>query len=130
MAAFYLDENIAVDLAPLLRERGDSVATAGEERRLGAPDPHQLLYAATRGWTLLTHNRHDFRLLHAAWLLWGQSWGDPPAHAGLLIIEQVRGTSLADLAARIHAFASDRETVLTNALSDWRPVTGWRRYHQ
>ncbi|HEX5504631.1 MAG TPA: DUF5615 family PIN-like protein, partial [Thermomicrobiales bacterium] len=61
MAAFYADENIALGLAPALRRYGHSVTSTAEEHRLGAPDPHQLFYAAERGWTLITHNRRDFR---------------------------------------------------------------------
>jgi hypothetical protein len=56
MAAFYLDEDVSLRLARLLIDRGHHVATTDEEGRKGAPDARQLLYAAARGWTLLTNN--------------------------------------------------------------------------
>ena len=130
MVALYLDENVAVEVALLQRQYNHSVASTVEERRLGAPDPHQLLHAATRGWTFITHNRHDFHLLHTAWHLWGQEWDTPKAHAGILIIEQLRWRSIGDLARLIHEFVTDSNTVLTNTLFDWKPTTGWRPYHQ
>jgi Domain of unknown function (DUF5615) len=128
MAAFYLDENVAVELALLLRQWGHSVTTTAEEHRLGAPDPHQLLHAAVRGWTFVTHNRHDFRLLHDAWHLWSSEWRVAQLHGGILIIEQMRWRSLTDLARIIHDFVSDSDVALANALFDWKPLTGWIRY--
>jgi hypothetical protein len=68
MAAFYFDEDVPEDLVPLLTERGHIVATTRSEGRKGAPDPRQLLYAAGRGWILVTLNRGDYRLLHDACL--------------------------------------------------------------
>lgn len=129
MSALYLDENVAVELASLLRQRGHSVATTAEEHRLGAPDPHQLLHAATRGWTFVTHNRHDFRLLHTAWHLWANDWQVARRHAGILCIEQMRWRSLTDLAQIVHDFVGVGSADLTNTLFDWRPSTGWIRYH-
>lgn len=130
MAALYFDENIALELAPLLRQRRHSVTSTAEERRLGAPDPHQLLYAAERNWTFLTHNRRDFRLLHTAWLLWSDAWHSPRQHSGILIVEQLRWRSLTDLARLIHDFVTDSDVDLANALFDWRPATGWGRYRR
>ena len=130
MAAFYADKNIALALVPVLRQFGHSVVSTAEERRLGAPDPHQLLYAAKRGWTLLTHNRHDFQLLHIAWLYWSNQWGVPRRHAGIAIVEQVRGQSVADLAQTVHAFVTGRNPALANSLYDWKPTTGWRRFQR
>jgi len=48
MTAFYLDENVAVELAATLRHHGHGASTAADERRLEASDAHQLLYAAQR----------------------------------------------------------------------------------
>jgi hypothetical protein len=118
MAALYLDENVALELAALLRAKGHAVATTVEERRLGAPDPHQLLHAVARNWTFVTHNRHDFRLLHTAWHLWSNEWGSAHPHAGILVLEQMRWRSLADLAQVIHDFVSEREEELAGMLFD------------
>lgn len=130
MAAFYVDENIALGLAPALRYYGHSIASVAEERRLGAPDPHQLLYAAERGWTLITHNRRDFRLLHVAWLYWSNEWRVPRQHAGIIVVEQVRGQPTADLARIIHTFVTSSDVMLANALYDWKPTVGWAPFRQ
>lgn len=130
MAAFYIDENMTLELGPALRQYGHSVTSTAEERRLGAPDPHQLLHAAARGWAIITHNRNDFRLLHTAWLLWTNEWQIAPQHAGILIVEQVRRQPVSDLAQPIHDLVTNRDTTLANALYDWKPATGWVRFRQ
>ncbi|MDQ6909148.1 MAG: DUF5615 family PIN-like protein [Chloroflexota bacterium] len=56
-------------MARLLADRGHHVVTTDEEGSKGAPDARQLLYAAARGWTLLTNNADHYRLLHDAWLM-------------------------------------------------------------
>lgn len=130
MVAFYIDENVAVELATVLRRYGHSAATTGDERRLGASDAHQLLYTAQRNWILLTHNRYDFHLLHTAWLLWGDAWRNSQRHAGILIIEQTRRFSSVDLAHLINDFVANPKHQLTDALYDWKPTRGWTHYQQ
>jgi len=128
MAAFYLDEDVSEDLAPLLVERGHSVATTSSEGRKGAPDPRQLLYAAGCGWMFVTLNRSDYRLLHDAWLMWSHEWGASPSHAGILIAEHVRHVQLFTVAVAIHDLASLSDARLTKSLYDWNGRTGWRRW--
>lgn len=128
MAAFFLDEDVPEDLAPLLTERGHSIATTRTEGRKGAPDPHQLLSAAGRGWTLVTLNRGDYRLLHDAWLLWSHEWGVNPSHAEILIAEHVRRANFPVIATAIHDLASASDVRLANSLYDWRAAVGWRRW--
>ena len=127
MAALYTDENMALALEGLLRDYGHVVTSTFGEGRSGAPDPHQLLFAAERGWTLITHNRRDYRLLHDAWHLWSYAWSVSRRHAGILVLEQVIAQPVAELAALIHALGEDPATSLVNALYDWKPTTGWRR---
>lgn len=66
MASLYLDHDVAVRLVPSLAARGHSVRHARDEGQARAGDEAILLYAARQGWILVTHNRADFRLLHAA----------------------------------------------------------------
>jgi len=128
MAALYTDENVKLALEDELRPLGHAATSTFAERRLGAPDPHQLLYAAERGWTIITHNRRDFRLLHTAWLLWSHTWRVSRSHAGILVLEQIPDQPVADLARLIDAIVNDPATTLTNALYDWKPGTGWTRF--
>jgi hypothetical protein len=128
MASFYFDENMSLLLEMLLRVRGHLVSSTYGEGRLGSPDPHQLLFAADRGWILVTHNRRDLRLLHDAWHLWSHAWGTSRRHAGILVLDQVPGQPVEELAALIHALVHDPDVLLPNSLYDWRQATGWRRF--
>jgi Domain of unknown function (DUF5615) len=128
MAASYVDESMALRLEGLLRSRGHLVSSTYGEGRLGAPDPHQLLFAAQRGWVLVTHNRRDYRLLHHAWHHWSYAWGTTQRHARVLAHDQVPGQPVEELAALIHGLVVDPDVSLPNALFDWRRATGWRRF--
>ena len=70
MADFYLDNDVSLRLAPLLRSVGHRVTTTRELGLSAASDDAQLLTAARNGWILITHNRRDFMMLHDAWRTW------------------------------------------------------------
>ncbi|HLB46557.1 MAG TPA: DUF5615 family PIN-like protein [Anaerolineales bacterium] len=78
-ATSYLDEDVSVLVATLLRVRGYDVATARKEHMLGKPDEEQLTCAVSLGRCILTHNRGDFEQLHADCLASGKH------HAGIII---------------------------------------------
>lgn len=59
----YLDENIHVAVAEIVRSRGLKAVTSLEAGNNGKSDPEQLEYAAANGFALLTHNRVDFEQL-------------------------------------------------------------------
>jgi hypothetical protein len=59
----YLDEDVDVVIAELLRSRGFTATTTVAAGRQGASDEEQLIFAAEQGHTLLTHNRADFDAL-------------------------------------------------------------------
>jgi hypothetical protein len=128
MAAFYFDEDVPEDLVPLLTEHGHIVATTRSEGRKGAPDPRQLLYAAGRGWILVTLNRGDYRLLHDAWLMWSHQWSVSLSHAGILITAHVPRVEFSAITAAIHDLVSASDARLTNSLYEWNGRTGWRRW--
>ena len=56
----YLDEDVSVLVADLLRARGFSATTTQEAGNLGCSDVEQLEYATAHRQSLLTHNRVDF----------------------------------------------------------------------
>ena len=56
----YLDEDVDVLIADLLRARGFKVATTQEAGQLGNGDEEQLAYAADQEMAFFTHNRVDF----------------------------------------------------------------------
>ena len=59
----YLDEDVGVLLADLLRARGFVVTTTLEANNLGRTDRDQLEYAIKNRLALLTHNLPDFEAL-------------------------------------------------------------------
>jgi hypothetical protein len=75
----YLDEDVDVLIADLVRARGFRAATTQEERRVGADDDEQLAYAVSRQMAMLTHNRADYEALAQRYFLTGRS------HCGIII---------------------------------------------
>jgi predicted nuclease of predicted toxin-antitoxin system len=59
----YLDEDVSVLVADLVRARGFTALTTREAGQLHASDTEQLAYAVSRHKTFLTHNRADFEAL-------------------------------------------------------------------
>lgn len=73
MAAFYLDHNVALETARLLRKAGHSATTAREIGLAAVRDDEHLPRSASERRTLVTHNAGDFILLHDAWLRWSRA---------------------------------------------------------
>jgi hypothetical protein len=76
---FYLDEDVSVLVARLLRSRGFVAVTARESVNLTLDDTGQLREATARGLALLTHNRRDFEQLARDYAAAGQN------HCGIVI---------------------------------------------
>lgn len=89
----YLDEDVSVLVAQLLRPHGFEVLTTRDAQNLGRSDAAQLDFATEHQWTLLTHNRCDYELLHEAALR------EQRPHGGILIAS--RRASDFELARRI-----------------------------
>lgn len=75
----YLDEDVSILLAELLRPRGFDVLTSRDAHTLGQSDAAQLSFASAQQRALLTHNRADFEALHLAALR------DSRPHSGIII---------------------------------------------
>jgi hypothetical protein len=75
----YLDEDVDVLLAELLRDRGFVAITTREAGQLGVDDTAQLAYAVSQQKTFFTHNRADFEALAQTYFRAGQS------HYGIII---------------------------------------------
>jgi hypothetical protein len=122
VAAVYLDADVAVALAQLLRAAGNDAVTADDEGLKYARDTVQMLASWQRSRVLVTHNGKDFLDHYEAWQTWPPAWGvDAPRHPGLVIVSQ---TDINDLAAALIAFfAAERQ--LADRLYRWRPSDGW-----
>lgn len=69
----YLDEDVNVLIADLLRARGFDVITARDAGQLHATDAEQLAYTISQSRTLVTHNRTDFEELVQSYFDSGQT---------------------------------------------------------
>jgi hypothetical protein len=125
MAALYLDEDVPIALADLLRTRGHSASTTRDARRFGSPDPAQLLYAANGGLVLVTHNGGDFARLHDAWLTWARGWGVERAHGGIIALGRVLGKPPEDYADLVADRLAGLPLALADTLHRWHPQLGW-----
>src|SRR5215204_3200001 len=59
----YLDEDVDVNVAMLIRRRGFTATTTQEASMLRTSDAEQLAYSVENGNAILTHNRNDFLAL-------------------------------------------------------------------
>jgi len=75
----YLDEDVDVVIAAILRARGFGVTTTRAEGNLGANDATQLAHAAGKQMAVLTHNRHHFERLFEEYASSGRS------HSGIIV---------------------------------------------
>ena len=75
----YLDENISVVVAQILRSRGFAAITTQEAGNKGLSDENQLEFATIQGMTILTHDRVDFEELAKDYYANGKT------HQGILI---------------------------------------------
>jgi Domain of unknown function (DUF5615) len=127
VASFYLDHNVPQFATFYLRQRGHIASTARAQGLAGANDAEQLRFAARQNSILVSRNREDFELLHAAWISWAQEWRvvPTPQHAGILVIPD---RWLADqVATELDQFVR-AGLPLPNALFVWRAGRGWERY--
>lgn len=85
----YLDQDVSVLVADLVRSRGFFATTTLECGKLGVSDDKQLAYAATNGYELLTHNRDDFARLMDEYFKAGR------AHCGIIIAVRRREQEIA-----------------------------------
>lgn len=75
----YLDEDVSVLVAELLRVRGFTAQTTQDAARKNTEDEEQLAYAVSQGRALLTHNRDDFAALAHRY------FADGRKHYGIII---------------------------------------------
>lgn len=76
----YLDENVHVLIAKIVRSHGFKAITAQEAGRKGASDSEQLKYASENGFAILTHDRVDFEELANEYFVSGRN------HCGIIIL--------------------------------------------
>lgn len=93
--SLYLDEDVHIRVAQLIRSRGFSAMTTLEAGRLTSDDPAQLAYAAEHGMAIMTHNRTDFEDLAVEYFKAQRT------HGGIIIAHRRTPRELADRVLRI-----------------------------
>ena len=98
----YLDEDVDVLVAGLVRARGFGAMTTQEAGQIGKTDTEQLAFAASRQKTLLTHNRVHFEALAR------QYFEENKTHSGLIIAVRRKPQDLSyRLLALLNSFTVD-----------------------
>ncbi|HEV2349409.1 MAG TPA: DUF5615 family PIN-like protein [Terriglobia bacterium] len=75
----YLDEDVNVVLADLVRARGFRVTTTRAAGQMAMTDESQLAFAASQRKAILTHNRVDFEVLAQRY------FEEKKTHSGIII---------------------------------------------
>ena len=75
----YLDEDVNILIARLIRAKDFTSVTVSEVGRRGKADAEQLMYAVQNGYAILTHNRIDFEELAQEY------YADNKPHHGIII---------------------------------------------
>lgn len=98
----YLDEDVSVLIADLLRARGFSASTTVEAGNRGFSDREQLEYAIAQRRTLLTHNRADFEKLAK------EFFSEQRTHGGIIIaVRRLPGDITSRLLAILNSMTHD-----------------------
>jgi len=100
--SIYTDEDVTIELARAVRERGFSAQSAAEAGLLNADDSVHLASAAENGMALLTFNARDYLRLAKKYAEANQS------HAGIIISsEQYSRKRLGEILRLINSFTAD-----------------------
>ncbi len=102
---FYLDEDVDILIAELIRSQGFQAVTTDEVGRKGKSDPQQLEYAVSRQIVIVTHNRLDFEELAQKYFAESQT------HYGIIISVQRLPHEIAERLLKIlNDFTADEMT--------------------
>lgn len=91
----YLDEDVDVLVAELIRSQGFQAVTTNEVGRKGEKDPQQLEYAVSHKQAIVTHNRIDFEKLAQDYFINNQ------IHYGIIVAVQRRPHEITELLLKI-----------------------------
>jgi predicted nuclease of predicted toxin-antitoxin system len=91
----YLDEDVHLKVATILRQKGYDVISAHEVKNWSIQDFQQLEYAISQSRAIFTFNRGDFMKLHNEYIRSGQN------HYGIILSKQI---PLSDTIMRLNRF--------------------------
>lgn len=106
--SLYLDEDVRVLLAEVLRSRGYNVSHVLEVERTGKSDEEQLTYAIRHKKAIFTHNVRDFTILSESYAAQGKH------HFGIIVSEQISFSEL--LKRTLRFLSSNSKNTIRNKL--------------
>ncbi len=106
--SLYLDEDVRVLLAEVLRNRGYTVTHVLEADRNGKSDLEQLAYAVKHKMAILTHNIKDYVVLSKSYAKLGKN------HCGVIVSDQVPFSEL--LRRTLKFLSSNNKKLIKNKL--------------
>jgi hypothetical protein len=126
LANLYFDHNISRHVRLFLWDSSHDLVFTRDIGRSGSTDDAQFLFSVQAGRIFITHDRHDFRLLHDAWLTWSVAFGMVlPPHPGILVLDQAPPETLARALSGFLGATTPGE--LPNAIFWWHRHDGWRQ---
>jgi predicted nuclease of predicted toxin-antitoxin system len=98
--SLYLDEDVRVLLAEVLRNRGYTVTHVLEVARNGMCDREQLAYAVKHKMTILTHNIKDYVVLSKSYVELGKN------HFGIVVSDKLPFSELLRRTLKFMSFSN------------------------
>ncbi|WP_442891831.1 DUF5615 family PIN-like protein [Dissulfurispira sp.] len=92
----YTDEDLDIAVSKVLKLRGFEASTTIEHGKSGSSDEEQLVYAASIGSVLLTHNVQDFPRIHYEFMKHGKH------HSGILLLKNCLSERLSGAFCILH----------------------------
>lgn len=118
--AFYLDNDVAPQLAVLLAAMGYIATTARTHGNAALLDESQVIYAPAHGWVVVTHNYRDLRRIHHEWR------NDRRAHSGIVAVDQDAGRYDAeDYAGFMRELLTTPGIAFADQFHRWHRNRGW-----
>lgn len=111
----YLDEDIPIQLAKALRQRGVDVLTTQEAEMAESTDEQQVAFAAENQRAILTHNKRDFVVIHRIYIQDGKE------HWGIIVADQNKVGSLVRMVSKLwFTVSAEKMKNRLEFLSNWR----------
>ena len=111
----YLDEDVPIQIAKALRQRGVDMLTTHEAGMAESADEQQVAFAAEKHRAILTHNKRDFVVIHRTYLQEGKE------HWGIIVADQNKVGSLVRMVSKL-CFTVSAEAMKNRLefLSNWK----------
>jgi hypothetical protein len=126
LTRLYFDHNFTRHVAPILWAEGHDLLFTRDPGTARLTDDAHLLASVRAGRVLITHDRHDFKMLHDAWVTWPAAFGMRlPPHLGVLVLDSASPETLAQVIADFLDGTDPAD--LPDAIFWWHRHDGWRR---